>query len=1293
MINKKLSTQKKGLCVLQWNCKGINSENHGSELKTFLNKCIPKPDIICLQETWLGLTKKARKNASAKKDFQIPGYQSYFIHSRPRGGLATFIKNNIPHDTITYKELHEGLEVLGHTITNDKQTIDIINVYISPNTNQAKLVAGDYNKLIKQNKNVIIVGDLNCHNSLWGSSRNSPQGLNVEEFINNNHLICLNDGSETFISDINLGTSAIDLTISSPNIGANSQWQVINTLNSDHLPIITNYNNHITYQEQDIFKPKWKFNKADWSGFYQQCKKLNKTEDNDVNIFNKNLTKEIINISEKYIPKTRKNNDRQNVPWWNQDIENECTKRNRFRKIYKITKNPKYHELYKLAKANVTKIIKQAKQYSWESFCSEINQHTPIRDMWNKIKRIQGTRSSTNILTTHRTAKTSKSKANLLSEVFGKNSSNENFPQKFKEKHSSKDIKEQNHINFRPPNKNNNDDQEYNIPLTLNELKTAIKNKKSAATGPDQISYTFLKHMPDEALNTVLKLFNLIWSTSTIPEEWKNAECFALPKPGKNHSDPNNYRPITLTSHLCKTLETIINTRLNKFLNDNNLINRFQSGFRANHSTVDQIIRLQTSINHAFHKSYKAVGVFVDINKAFDMVHKSGLLEKIEQKGITGNMYNFINEFIHNRSIIVQVKGHKSQETKIENGIPQGSVISPTLFNIFINDITDYLNKQDSKKKLKDKLNTALFADDCAFWRTGRQLPHLIKQIQIDLNNLNDWANMWGIKLSLTKTVGIIFSLHKKGCKTNELNLKIGNDTLKQVREVKFLGVTFDSELTFNKHISNIVESTKKTLNLLKAIKSTNWGASTKSMLMVYNACIRSRLDYGAQVFCCASDIALKKLQTIQYQALRLIGQALPNTPGNSLEVEYNIMPLNYRRKLQMLKYNLKINALQTNHPVQDLTPRIEVTTGVPYKLHAIIKNSFATEVSKIELETNTHDILLANKLPIKASNSQTPFKVKTQTDKVENPDFKKVMFQITANEHYHNHTHIYTDGSKNPDNGKVGYAFIAENIGNQPIKIENGRLPNKLSIYTAEMIAIIKAMEWIIDNNIYNSVIFSDSLSSIMSIQSAKSSRPDLLSRFQELQDIIHKKNLHLIFEWVPAHINIKGNELADKYAKMSLDINEKDIQNHIPMGINEIVSIANKYYINEWQKDWNASDNIWYKNIKPIVNSIKPNINNPKSEKIINRLRIGISLEVRGTNHITTNNKCPCGIIEDMKHYLLDCPKHKTQRDQLIKTIKEHNPSFTFNAANILNPTKNNKEICHTAVVQFVLDTKPKL
>jgi hypothetical protein len=167
-----------------------------------------------------------------------------------------------------------------------------------------------------------------------------------------------------------------------------------------------------------------------------------------------------------------------------------------------------------------------------------------------------------------------------------------------------------------------------------------------------------LKHMPDASLQTILRLYNQIWATGTIPDAWKHAECFSLPKPGKDHAIPNNYRPITLTSHLCKTLETIVNTRLNKYLNDNNLISDKQSGFRAKHSTIDQIVRLQTSITNAFHKSQKVLGVFVDIEKAFDMVWRKGLLHKIEEKGITGNMYNYINDFIHNRSITVKVNGH-----------------------------------------------------------------------------------------------------------------------------------------------------------------------------------------------------------------------------------------------------------------------------------------------------------------------------------------------------------------------------------------------------------------------------------------------------------------------------------------------------------------------------------------------------------------------------------------------------------------------------------------------------------
>ena len=149
---------------------------------------------------------------------------------------------------------------------------------------------------------------------------------------------------------------------------------------------------------------------------------------------------------------------------------------------------------------------------------------------------------------------------------------------------------------------------------------------------------------------------------------------------GKDPWDPLNYRPISLTSHVCKTMESMVNSRLTHFLEINNLITPFQSGFRKNYSTNDHLVRLQTEITGAFSKGHKVIAVFVDIEKAYYMVWRHGLLEKIYKLGIRGYMFNFIERFISGRTFKVNVGGSFSPVSYLENGISQGSVIDPTLY-------------------------------------------------------------------------------------------------------------------------------------------------------------------------------------------------------------------------------------------------------------------------------------------------------------------------------------------------------------------------------------------------------------------------------------------------------------------------------------------------------------------------------------------------------------------------------------------------------------------------------------
>ena len=173
-------------------------------------------------------------------------------------------------------------------------------------------------------------------------------------------------------------------------------------------------------------------------------------------------------------------------------------------------------------------------------------------------------------------------------------------------------------LNFKSSN-----NEEYNTPFNLDELKDAISKAHDTATGPDEVHYQMLKHLPPSSLQALYEIFNDMWETGKFPESWELATVIPVPKPGKDHTEPNNYRPIALTSCLCKTLERMINVRLVWYLESNNLISSVQSVFRSERCTNDNLVRLETFIRDAFVAKEHVVAVFFDLEKALEVWHST----------------------------------------------------------------------------------------------------------------------------------------------------------------------------------------------------------------------------------------------------------------------------------------------------------------------------------------------------------------------------------------------------------------------------------------------------------------------------------------------------------------------------------------------------------------------------------------------------------------------------------------------------------------------------------------------
>ena len=228
-----------------------------------------------------------------------------------------------------------------------------------------------------------------------------------------------------------------------------------------------------------------------------------------------------------------------------------------------------------------------------------------------------------------------------------------------------------------------------------------------------------LKHLPASSLQALLGIFNHIWTTGDFHEDWRLATVIPIPKPGKDPAEPTNYRPIALTSCLCKTLERMINKRLIWYLESFNLLSRYQSGFRAGRSTNDNLVRLETFIRDAFVKKEHVVAAFFDLEKAYDTTWRYGIMNDIHKLGLRGRLTTFIESFLADRTMQVSVGSTLSDLYDQEQGVPQGGVLSTTLFK-----------NNDIVKCLDNLTDCSLYVDEFCICFCSKSMRTIERHLQ-----------------------------------------------------------------------------------------------------------------------------------------------------------------------------------------------------------------------------------------------------------------------------------------------------------------------------------------------------------------------------------------------------------------------------------------------------------------------------------------------------------------------------------------------------------------------------------
>jgi len=412
-------------------------------------------------------------------------------------------------------------------------------------------------------------------------------------------------------------------------------------------------------------------------------------------------------------------------------------------------------------------------------------------------------------------------------------------------------------INKRGPDITFNEQTIYLSPITSAELQKIISSLKSKSShGIDEISTKLIKEIAPYILTPLVHILNISLSSGIFPNALKIARVVPIFK-STNRLDPCNYRPISLLPSFSKLFEKAINTRIINFFEKHGLLYLNQHGFRKDFSTSTALIDVTNYIKENIDKGQSTIGVFVDLSKAFDSISHDILLEKLYKYGIRGTAHNIISSYLQNRCQYVDINGVTSTCLNLSKGVPQGSILGPTLFLIYVNDIY--------------KCSTAhltMYADDISLLYTGRNINDCINNVNKDLLDLDSWCRRNQLAINVNKTNLIIFHSPQRKIPDGISPIKINKQKLQLVHSTKFLGFILDQNLSWKQHVKHICKNITFGISYIIKVQSL---FPRHILKILYRSFVECHLRYGIESWGSACKTTLSPIHTLQKRALRIM--------------------------------------------------------------------------------------------------------------------------------------------------------------------------------------------------------------------------------------------------------------------------------------------------------------------------------------------------------------------------------------------------------------------------------------
>ena len=1194
------------LRIAHWNAEGVQRKK--VDLQRFLRE--NTIDVCCIQETHLKDTHR----------FFIRGYEIFRQdrQNRPKGGLITLVKNNIPAaETQNSGQADLDTEFLGVKLVMPDTMLTVLNVYSSGNPIQLDSILVDPHSWI-------ITGDFNSHSPSWGYQDLNKKGEDLENWAISNQLILINRPKDppTCYSRAWRTTSTPDLAFATDDIHSIAQRDVSDQLGgSDHRPVIITVQRLFEVHSTRL-KASWNYKKANWDLFKQEVDKRTSAltlDHHDINANAKNFNQAVLTAAQTAIPRGKRRNYR---PYWSPELDALQKTVNEARDTLESSPTDENVAAHNRAQAAYTREKLRATRESWHEKTASLNSETDMHGLWKLAKNLNDDNPSRGktVIEQNNQLKTEKVAANTFAELYREESTIHMSRQR------TKQVREETTELLTSDPKGTDDSCMHEL-FSMKELKHAIRKLKSKkAPGPDGVTGDMLKHLGPATRKVLLQIFNQSWTTGVVPPIWKEAEIIPIPKKGKDKKDPHSYRPISLLSSAGKLLERMVNRRLTFLLEARNLLSPTQTGYRKFRNTEDQLAFLVQDIENAFQEKKKTLAVFFDLSRAFDKVWKEGLILKLLRAGIRDSMYMWIYHYLFGRTARVKLDGFHSRKVKLREGVPQGGVLSPILFLVYINDITDNITKH---------VSNSLHADDLAVWTSSEYTSTASYRLQEVVTNISTWTDDWGLVLNNTKTTSTLFSLSTAN---QQVKLKLQGQALPQTDTPTFLGIKLDTRLTWKPQIEEMERRGIRKLALLKKLAGTTWGADSSLLARVYTGAVRPNMEYASASWGTASKTNKSRLDKVQNMGLRLILGAMRSTPIRDMEKTANVEPLERRRDLKVLMQGEKLRRLPSHH----LHHRLEQPTKNRLKRQSLNHQYKALraehrDVLPPDKESCTNlalpdwrldqemEATISLTVPGIISKDQQPATLKTLT--------LAMIYDIYPSSSW---THVYTDGSAEEatHNGGSGIYVRYPDGERSSLAVPGGKL---CSNFRAEVLAIKTAADFLAscERPLGSISIFSDSMSTLQALDSPD---PDPLTQSLKASLSTLTRKAQTTLQWVPAHVGIPGNERADRLAKEGSQLPQPTI----PATYEETKTLLRSRFRRGW-----VAMNGGYQAHQDSIRMLER-----RQQTTIYRLRTGhCSLRAHLKRiGVAATSLCECGLADQTpSHVLQDCPLHDDRRQRI--------------------------------------------